>query len=74
MWGFFGIEGHVVLDRNLGPGYNALCLQLILGDRLSACLHRQFNTLPDLLESGFTVKLLPITPACQAGMQFVPIL
>ena len=23
---FFGIEGHVTLDRNLGPGYNTLLL------------------------------------------------
>ena len=48
---FFGSEGHVALDRNLGPGYDTLLLQFIPGDLLSACLHRQFHTLPSLLDS-----------------------
>ena len=47
---FFSIEGHVALDRNPGPGYNTLLLQLIRGDLLSACPHRQFFTLPGLLD------------------------
>ena len=29
---FFGSEGHVALDRNLGPGYNSLLMQFIPGD------------------------------------------
>ena len=37
---FFGLEGHVALDRNPGPGYNTLLLQLISGDLLSARSHR----------------------------------
>ena len=56
---FFGIKSHVALDRNLGPGYNTQLLQLIPGDRLGACSHRQFHKLHGLLESGCTVKLLP---------------
>ena len=48
---FFGFdnEGHVVLDRNTGPGYDNLVLRLIPGDLESACPHRQFHTLPGLL-------------------------
>ena len=34
---FFGSEGHVALDRNLGPGYDTLLLRMIPGDLLSAC-------------------------------------
>ena len=48
---FFGSEGHVALDRNPGPGYDTLLLRLIPGDYLSACTHRQFHTLPGLLDS-----------------------
>ena len=48
---FFGSEGHVALDRNLGLGYDTLLFQMIPGDLLSACPHRQFHTLPDLLDS-----------------------
>ena len=29
---FFSIEGHAALDRNPGPGYDTLLLQLILGN------------------------------------------
>ena len=47
----FGSEGHVALDRNLGPGYDTLLLQMIPGDLLSAFPHRQFHTLPGLLDS-----------------------
>ena len=36
---------------NPGPGYDTLLLRLIPGDLLSACPHRQFHTLPGLLES-----------------------
>ena len=56
---FFGILFHVALDRNPGPGYNTLILWLILGDLYSACYHRQFHTLPNLLQSGRTAELLP---------------
>ena len=48
---FFGSEGHVALDRNPGPGYDTLLLRLIPGYLLSACPHRQFHTLPGLLDS-----------------------
>ena len=48
---FFGINGHVALDKNPGPGNDTLLLQLILGDLLSACPHRQFHILPGLLYS-----------------------
>ena len=48
---FFYIEGHVAQDKNPGPGYNTLLLRLIPGDLLSACPHRQFHTLPGLLNS-----------------------
>ena len=48
---FFGIEDHVALDRNLGQGYNTLLLRLISVDLLSAFPHRQFHTLPGLLDS-----------------------
>ena len=48
---FFGSEGHVAPDRNPGPGYDTLLLRLIPGDLLSACPHRQFHTLPGLLDS-----------------------
>ena len=48
---FFGSEGHVALDRNPGTGYDTLLLQMIPGDLLSACPHRQFHTLPGLLDS-----------------------
>ena len=48
---FFGSEGHVALDRNPGPGYDILLLRMIPGDILSACPHRQFHTLPSLLDS-----------------------
>ena len=46
---FLGSEGHVTLDRNPGPGYNTVLLQLIQ-DLLSACPLRQFHTLPGLLD------------------------
>ena len=48
---FFGSEGHVALDRNPGPGYDTLLLRMIPGDLLSAFPHRQFHTLPGLLDS-----------------------
>ena len=48
---FFGSEGHVALDRNPGPGYNTLLWRMIPGDLLSAFPHRQFHTLPGLLDS-----------------------
>ena len=48
---FFGSEGHVALDRNPGPGYDTLLLRMIPGVLLSAFPHRQFHTLPGLLDS-----------------------
>ena len=48
---FFGSEVHVAQDRNPGPGYDTLLLRMIPGDLLSACPHRQFHTLPGLLDS-----------------------
>ena len=48
---FFGSEGHVALERNLGPVYDTLLLQMIPGDLLSAFPPRQFHTLPGLLDS-----------------------
>ena len=47
----FGSEGHVALDRNPRPGYDTLLLRMIPGDLLSASPHRQFHTLPGLLDS-----------------------
>ena len=47
---FFGSEGHVALDRNLGTGYDTLLLRMIPGDLLSAFPHKQFHTLLDLLD------------------------
>ena len=41
----------VALDRNPGPGYDTLLLRMIPGDLLSAFPHRQFHTLPGLLDS-----------------------
>ena len=48
---FFGSEGHVALVWNPGTGYNTLLLRMIPGDLLSAFPHRQFHTLPGLLDS-----------------------
>ena len=48
---FFDNEGLVALDRNPGPGYDTLLLRMIPGDLLSAFPHRQFHTLPGLLDS-----------------------
>ena len=48
---FFGSEGHVALDRNPGPWYDTLLLRMVPGDLLSAFPHRQFRTLPGLLDS-----------------------
>ena len=47
---FFGSEGHVALDRNPGTGHDTLLLRMIPGDLLSAFPHRQFHTLPGLLD------------------------
>ena len=41
----------IALDRNQGPGYDTLLLRLIPGDLLSACPHREFHTLPSLLDT-----------------------
>ena len=49
---FFGSEGHVELDRNLGLGYNTLLWRLIQGDLLSACPNRQLH----LLDSRATLS------------------
>ena len=42
---------YVALDRNPGTGYDTLLLRMIPGDLLSAFPHRQFHTLPGLLDS-----------------------
>ena len=69
---FFGIEGHAVLDIIPGPGSNTVRFRFIPVDFYSACLHRQFLTLLNLLKSqGALPNSYPI-PACQAGRQFVP--
>ena len=52
----FGSEGDVALDRNPGPGYDTLLLRMIPGDLLSALPHRQFHTLPGLLDSWAATK------------------
>ena len=44
-------EGHVALDRNPRMGYDTLLLRMIPGELLSAFPHRQFHTLPGLLDS-----------------------
>ena len=49
---FFGSEGHVALDRNPVPGYDTLLLRMIPEDLLSAFPHRQFHTLPGLVDSS----------------------
>ena len=46
-----GSKGHVALDRNPGPGYDTLLFRMIPGDLLRAFPHRQFHTLPGLLDS-----------------------
>ena len=43
---FFGIEGHVALDRNTGPWYDILLLRLTPGYVWSASPHRQFHSVP----------------------------
>ena len=48
---FFGIKGHVALDRNPGPGYNTIRLRLISGDLLNEYHNTQFHTLPGLQDS-----------------------
>ena len=46
-----GFVDIIVWFRNPGPGYDTLLLRLIPGDLLSAFPHRQFHTLPGLLDS-----------------------
>ena len=53
---FFCVECHVALDKNPVKGYNTLLLRLIPGDLLSACPHREFHTLPGLLDSRATLS------------------
>ena len=53
---FWGIEGHVALDRNPKPGYNTILLRLIPGDLVYACPHIQFHTLSSLLDSQSAVS------------------
>ena len=71
---FFGSEGHVALDRNPGTGYDTLLLQMIPGDLLSAFPHRQFHTLPGLLDSWAALPNSYPNIACHEGRQFVPFL
>ena len=51
LWCFFGIIGHIALDKNPGLGCNNLLMRLIWGDILSAWPQWQFHTLPGLLDS-----------------------
>ena len=76
LWCFFGSEGHVALERNPGPGYDTLLLRMIPGDLLSAFPHRQFHTLPGLLDSWAALpNSNPIKRMhAYAGRQFVPFL
>ena len=72
---FFGSEGHVALDRNPGTGYDTLLLRMIPGDLLSAFPHRQFQTLPSLLDSWAALpNSHPNALRAYAGRQFVPFL
>ena len=48
---WFGLIHYSALDGNPGPGYDTLLLQMTPGDLLSMCPHRQFHTLPGLLDS-----------------------
>ena len=48
---FIGSDDLVALDINPGPGHDTLLLRLIPGYLLSACPHRQFHTLPGILDS-----------------------
>ena len=52
---FFGMECHVALNRNPGPGHNTPLL------RLTPCLHREFHTLSIVLCSEADVDLLTKT-------------
>ena len=68
----FGSKGHVALDRNPGPRYNTLLLRMIPGDLLSACPHRQFHTLPRLLDGQAALpNSYPNALCAYAGRQFV---
>ena len=49
-----------------GSGYNTLLLRMILGDISSACHHRQFHTLPDLLDSRAALSN-PYLNTCLCG-------
>ena len=70
---FFGIEGHVALDINPGPGYNTLLLRLISGYLLSAGPHIDRTThYPTLYTVRIHSQTLTLMHACQAGMQFQP--
>ena len=48
---------HLALDKNPGTGYDTLLLQLIPGDLLSVYPHRQFHTLPGLLDSRAALSI-----------------
>ena len=62
---FFGIDGHVELDRNPRSGYNILLMRLITGELYNVCPLRQFRLSKQ--------KVLHYqNSTCQAGRQFVP--
>ena len=63
---FFSSEGHVALDRDPGTGYDTLLLRMIPGD---AFPHRQFHTLPSLLDSW--AALSSSNPSALRAMQAV---
>ena len=62
---------YVALDINPGPGFDTLLLQLILGYIYSAYPHRQFHTLPGLLNSRLRCKIPTLKHGCQAGRQYI---
>ena len=64
---FSAAKAKVTLDSNLGTGYDTLLLQMIPGDLLNAFPHRQFHTLPGLLDS--LVALLNSYPNTLRAMQ-----
>ena len=57
--------------RNTAPGYNAISLRLVpVAYSLSACPHRQFQILPDLLDSRYALSIPTCVRAKQGGNLF----
>ena len=66
---FICIEVHAVLDRNPGPRYNTLHLQLIPGDLYSP--HRAAPHTTQSFTFGLHCQIPTLIPVCQVGRQFV---